>query len=69
MGEWLLYCMPGNGQRVQGLFSAQFICLGNGRDDVREDVFLAKLFNKANFVEVAQYIVVYTAENHLNAVF
>ena len=53
---------------VWGLFPAQLICLVNGRDDVREDVFLAKLFYKANFVKVSQYVVVYTAKDQLDVV-
>ena len=51
------------------LFSAQFVCLGYGRDDVREDVFFAKFLYKAYFVKVCKDIVVYAAEDDLYAVF
>lgn len=53
-----------------GLFLfAQFICLGYGRDDVREDVFFAKFLCKSHFIEVCKDIVVYTAEDYLYVLF
>lgn len=48
---------------------AQFICLGYGRDDVREDVFFAKFLCKSHFIEVCKDIVVYTAEDYLYVLF
>lgn len=55
---------------VVGLFLfAQFICLGYGRDDVREDVFFAKFLCKSHFIEVCKDIVVYTAEDYLYVLF
>ena len=51
------------------LFSAQLVCLGYGRDDVREDVFFAEFLCKAYFVKVCKDIVVYAAEDDLYAVF
>ena len=61
---WTFCCLSG-----RMLFSAQFVCLCYGRDDVREDVFFAEFLCKSYFVKVCKDIVVYAAEDDLYAVF
>lgn len=51
------------------LFPAQLICLCNCRDDVRENVLFSKFLYKAYFCKVFLDVVVYAAEDKLNAVF
>ena len=51
------------------LFPAQLISLSNSRDDVREDELLSKFLYKTYFCKVFEDVLVYAAEDHLNAVF